>query len=69
LTIPKAKFLLPFLLALLLPTITWAQEREKILSPHIFKNAKGEISLMPLCLGVFVVKFMPPTRCPALAVF
>jgi predicted peptidase len=39
---PKTKFLLPFLLALLMPTISWAQERERTLSPHVFKNAQGE---------------------------
>jgi len=39
---PKRKFYLPFLLVLLAPTISWGQEREKILSPHVFKNAKGE---------------------------
>jgi predicted peptidase len=38
----KTSFLLPFLLALLVPTISWAQEREKILSPHTFRNAKNE---------------------------
>jgi predicted peptidase len=38
----KTNFLLPFLLVLLVPTISWAQQREKILSPHIFKNAKTE---------------------------
>lgn len=38
----KAIFLLSFLLALLVPANSWAQEREKILSPHVFKNAKSE---------------------------
>lgn len=38
----KTGFYLPFLLALLVPTISRAQEREKILSPHIFKNTKSE---------------------------
>ena len=38
----KTCFYFSFLLALLLPTIFWAQEREKILSPHVFKNAKNE---------------------------
>jgi predicted peptidase len=38
----KIRFLLPFLLVLLVPTISWAQEREKVLSPHTFRNAKSE---------------------------
>ena len=38
----KTKFYLPFLLVLLVPAISWAQEREKILSPHTFRNAKSE---------------------------
>jgi predicted peptidase len=38
----ETSFFLPFLLALLVPAISWAQEREKIFSPHIFKNAKNE---------------------------
>jgi predicted peptidase len=38
----KTKLFLPLLLALVVPTISWAQEREKVLSPHVFKNAKGE---------------------------
>lgn len=38
----KSGFFLPFLLALLVPTFSWAQEREKILSPHVFKNSKSE---------------------------
>ena len=33
---------LSFLLALLVPTISWAQERERTLSPHTFRNAQGE---------------------------
>lgn len=38
----KISFYFPFLLALIVPAISWGQEREKILSPHIFKNAKNE---------------------------
>lgn len=38
----KTSLYLPFLLALLLPTISFAQEREKVLAPHVFKNAKSE---------------------------
>jgi len=38
----KVGFFLSFLLALLVPTICSAQEREKILSPHVFKSAQGE---------------------------
>jgi predicted peptidase len=37
----KLNFYLLFILALI-PTTFWAQERERILSPHVFKNAKGE---------------------------
>ena len=39
----KTIFYLLVLIALLVPTISWAQEREKILSPHVFRNAKNEI--------------------------
>ena len=38
----KASFYFLFLIALLVPVISFAQEREKILSPHIFKNTKSE---------------------------
>jgi predicted peptidase len=38
----KTIFFFLFLLALLAPAIVSAQVREKILSPHTFKNAKGE---------------------------
>lgn len=37
----KTIFFLSFLLVLLMPT-TRGQEREKVLSPHIFKNARSE---------------------------
>lgn len=38
----KAIVLLSFLLVLLASTTSSAQERKTVLSPHIFKNAKGE---------------------------
>jgi len=38
----KSTFFLPFLLVLLVPMISWAQEREKLLSPHTFRNAQSE---------------------------
>jgi len=41
-TMRKTIFFLPFLLVLLMPTISRGQEREKILSPHTFRNAKNE---------------------------
>jgi predicted peptidase len=38
----QTRFYLPLLLVLLVPAISRAQEREKILSPHTFRNAKSE---------------------------
>ncbi len=38
----KISFFLTFILALLWPMTAPAQEREKILSPHTFRNARGE---------------------------
>jgi predicted peptidase len=36
------KLYLIFILAMLVPGISWAQERQRVLSPHVFKSAQGE---------------------------
>jgi len=42
LTMRKTLLCLPLLLVLIGPIISFAQERQKSLSPHVFKSAKGE---------------------------